>query len=181
MQFSHESWTSIPSARCPVCCPIPSRPPVTPRTWTGSSLPSFPTHDFGHLEHDIEGIESIAAIAAVRCTEAHTPPAAAIMPQLWSLSQAISYQFSAVASILFRKYPNDYSSHVVSVDTIDRTVDPETGVLRTERIIAVQQPTPRWMTAVRAGRQAGRQAGRHDGRAHNTLSGQGPHAQPTYI
>ena len=91
------------------------------------------------------------------------------MPQLWSFSQlyalseddwycqtdthntatdSISYNFHQLASVIFRKYPNDYAQHVVSVDTIDRSIDPETGVLRTERIIGVQQPAPRWVSAV---------------------------------
>jgi len=70
------------------------------------------------------------------------------MPQLWSFSQLISYNFHQLASVIFRKYPNDYAQHVVSVDTIDRSIDPETGVLRTERIIGVQQPAPRWVSAL---------------------------------
>ena len=70
------------------------------------------------------------------------------MPLLWSYSQLIDYNFRQVASVLFRKYPNEYSQHVVSVDVIDRSIDHETGVLRTERLIGVKQPTPKWMTAV---------------------------------
>lgn len=70
------------------------------------------------------------------------------MPLSWSFSQLIDYNFRQVASVLFRKYPNEYSDHVVSVDVLERSVDPETGVIRTERLIGVQQPTPRWVTAL---------------------------------
>lgn len=73
------------------------------------------------------------------------------MPLLWSFSQLIGYNFNQVASVLFQKYPNDYASHVVSVDILDRTVDPETGVVRSERIIGVKQPAPRWVTTVSIG------------------------------
>jgi len=72
------------------------------------------------------------------------------MPLLWSFSQLIEYNFRQVASVLFQKYPNEYSTHVVSVDVVDRSVDPETGVVRSERLIGVKQPAPKWVTAVRA-------------------------------
>ena len=49
---------------------------------------------------------------------------------------------------LFKKYPNPYATHVQSVDTINRSVDPETGVIRSERIVGVQQGAPRWITKV---------------------------------
>lgn len=48
-----------------------------------------------------------------------------------------------------RKYPNPYATHVHSVDTLSRTMDTETGVIRTERIIGVQQGAPKWITKVR--------------------------------
>lgn len=73
------------------------------------------------------------------------------MPQLWSFTQLIEYNFHQVASVLFRKYPNPYATHVVSVDVISRSIDPETGVLRTERLIGVRQPAPRWVSAVGKG------------------------------
>lgn len=47
-----------------------------------------------------------------------------------------------------RKYPNPYATHVHSVDTLSRTMDTETGVIRTERIIGVQQGAPKWITKV---------------------------------
>lgn len=47
-----------------------------------------------------------------------------------------------------RKYPNPYATHVFSVDTVGRTIDPETGILRSERIIGVQQGAPKWVAKV---------------------------------
>jgi len=46
------------------------------------------------------------------------------------------------------KYPNPYATHVHTVDTISRTIDPETGIIRSERVIGVQQGAPRWITKV---------------------------------
>lgn len=49
---------------------------------------------------------------------------------------------------LHRKYPNPFATHVHSVDTLSRTVDPVTGIIRSERIIGVQQGAPKWITKV---------------------------------
>jgi len=47
---------------------------------------------------------------------------------------------------LHTKYPNPFATHVQSVDTISRTIDPVTGVVRSERLIGVVQGAPRWIT-----------------------------------
>lgn len=70
------------------------------------------------------------------------------MPVSWSSSQIIGFNFHQLAGTIFRKYPNEYAQHVVSVDVLDRSIDPETGVLRTERLIGVNQPAPRWVASV---------------------------------
>ncbi|WVQ80250.1 hypothetical protein IAT38_002355 [Cryptococcus sp. DSM 104549] len=49
-------------------------------------------------------------------------------------------------NFLHRKYPNPFATHVYSVDTIDRSIDPDTGILRSERLIGVQQGAPKWIT-----------------------------------
>lgn len=49
---------------------------------------------------------------------------------------------------MWRKYPNPRCSHVISVDVVDRTVDPITGVIRTERILGCKQKTPTWIVKV---------------------------------
>ncbi|WRT69358.1 uncharacterized protein IL334_006342 [Kwoniella shivajii] len=57
-----------------------------------------------------------------------------------------NYPPSQTLSALHRKYPNPFATHVYSVDTINRSVDPETGILRSERLIGVQQGAPKWIT-----------------------------------
>ncbi|WVW86541.1 hypothetical protein I302_108590 [Kwoniella bestiolae CBS 10118] len=60
----------------------------------------------------------------------------------------ITFDFTPAQTLsaLHRKYPNPYATHVYSVDTIDRSVDPDTGILRSERLIGVQQGAPKWIT-----------------------------------
>ena len=50
---------------------------------------------------------------------------------------------------MWHKYPNQHCSHVVSVDVLDRSVDPETGIIRTERILGCKQKAPAWVVRVR--------------------------------
>lgn len=50
---------------------------------------------------------------------------------------------------IWRKYPNRQCAHVVSVDVVDRSIDPKTGILRTERILGVKQKAPIWVLKVR--------------------------------
>lgn len=59
------------------------------------------------------------------------------------------HPWSHVVIGMWRKYPNPKCSHVVSVDVVDRSVDPETGIIRTERILGCKQKAPRWIVKVR--------------------------------
>ncbi|EJD04258.1 MSF1-domain-containing protein [Fomitiporia mediterranea MF3/22] len=52
---------------------------------------------------------------------------------------------------MWRKYPNPHCSHVLSVDVIDRSVDPATGIVRTERILGCKQKTPTWILKIFGG------------------------------
>lgn len=58
------------------------------------------------------------------------------------------YEWSLVSAAQWQKYPNDSCPHVQHVDVLKRTVDPETGVLTTERLITVKQNVPRLMLKV---------------------------------
>jgi len=49
---------------------------------------------------------------------------------------------------MWHKYPNPHCSHVVTVDVVDRSVDPRTGVIRTERILGCKQRAPTWIVKV---------------------------------
>jgi len=42
----------------------------------------------------------------------------------------------------WRKYPNDLSEHVLSCDVLERSVDPQTGILKTERLLKCKQVAP---------------------------------------
>ncbi|KAJ7042667.1 PRELI-like family-domain-containing protein [Mycena alexandri] len=71
-------------------------------------------------------------------------------------SQTFNYEhpWSHVVVGMWHKYPNPKCSHVVSIDVLDRTVDPETGIIRTERILGCKQKTPTWIVKVRLLRQS---------------------------
>ncbi|KAJ7275464.1 PRELI-like family-domain-containing protein [Mycena haematopus] len=68
-------------------------------------------------------------------------------------SQAFNYEhpWAHVVIGMWHKYPNPKCSHVVSIDVLDRTVDPKTGVIRTERILGCKQKTPGWILALFGG------------------------------
>lgn len=62
--------------------------------------------------------------------------------RLFSNEHTYTYPWHQVTFAHWLKYPNPFASHVVHVDVLHRTVDPNTGILRTERIIACQQNVP---------------------------------------
>lgn len=49
---------------------------------------------------------------------------------------------------MWHKYPNAHCTHVQTIDVLDRTVDPETGIIRTERVLGCKQKTPTWIVKV---------------------------------
>lgn len=59
-----------------------------------------------------------------------------------------SHPWSHVIIGMWHKYPNPHCTHVVTVDVVDRSVDPETGIVRTERILGCKQKTPAWIVKV---------------------------------
>jgi hypothetical protein len=59
-----------------------------------------------------------------------------------------SHPWSHVMIGMWRKYPNPHCTHVVTVDVLDRTVDPMTGIIRTERILGCKQKAPSWIVKV---------------------------------
>jgi hypothetical protein len=62
------------------------------------------------------------------------------------LKLTYSSPVSHTLNYLHRKYPNPFATHVHTVDTLSRHVDPDTGIIRSERIIGVQQGAPKWIT-----------------------------------
>lgn len=57
-----------------------------------------------------------------------------IMVKFYESSFSYDYSFSAVALAYFLRYPNPYSTHVLSTDVIERTFDPTTQRLHTVRL-----------------------------------------------
>ena len=56
------------------------------------------------------------------------------MVKFYSSNETYSYPFPAVSLAYFLRYPNPYSTHVLSTDTIARNYDPETQRLTTIRL-----------------------------------------------
>jgi len=68
-------------------------------------------------------------------------------------SQAFKYEhpWSHVVIGMWHKYPNPKCSHVISVDVVDRSVDPQTGIIRTERVLGCKQKAPSWIVKLFGG------------------------------
>ncbi|KAI9480872.1 MAG: PRELI-like family-domain-containing protein [Benjaminiella poitrasii] len=58
------------------------------------------------------------------------------------------YEWSLVSAAQWQKYPNDLCPHVQHVDVLNRTIDPETGILTTERLITVKQNVPKLLLKI---------------------------------
>ncbi|AEO57018.1 hypothetical protein MYCTH_2302698 [Thermothelomyces thermophilus ATCC 42464] len=73
--------------------------------------------------------------------------------KVFSNTEVFNYTWEEVSTANWRKYCpwNQKSTHVVAVDTISRTVDPETGILRTERLITCRQSAPDWLKSLMGG------------------------------
>uniref|UniRef100_A0AB74UL73 MSF1-domain-containing protein n=1 Tax=Neonothopanus gardneri TaxID=1069186 RepID=A0AB74UL73_9AGAR len=69
------------------------------------------------------------------------------------VNQVFNYDhpWSHVVIGMWHKYPNPKCSHVVSIDVVDRSVDPETGIIRTERVLGCKQKAPKWIVKLFGG------------------------------
>lgn len=63
----------------------------------------------------------------------------------FTATQDFDYPWAYVTAANWRKYPNKVSTHVVAVDVLHRQLDPDTQILRTERLITCKQPIPDWL------------------------------------
>ncbi|KAI2624048.1 MSF1 protein [Xylaria nigripes] len=70
--------------------------------------------------------------------------------KVFSSACTFNYSWEEVSTANWQKYCpwNEKSTHVIAVDTLSRTVDSETGILRTERLITCKQSAPEWLKAV---------------------------------
>ncbi|RPA89650.1 MSF1-domain-containing protein [Choiromyces venosus 120613-1] len=73
--------------------------------------------------------------------------------KVFESSCIFQYPWANVSIANWRKYGswNTQSTHVVAVDTLNRSVDPATGILRTERLITCKQNAPRWLMKILGG------------------------------
>ncbi|KAJ3570875.1 hypothetical protein NP233_g4118 [Leucocoprinus birnbaumii] len=62
-----------------------------------------------------------------------------------------SHPWSHVVIGMWRKYPNPKCSHVISIDVLDRSIDPSTGIIRTERVLGCKQKAPGWIVKLFGG------------------------------
>lgn len=68
--------------------------------------------------------------------------------KLFESTHDFHYAWEQVTAANWQKYPNELSTHVVSVDILSRSLNKDTQVLRTERLIGCKQPIPGWITAM---------------------------------
>jgi hypothetical protein len=69
--------------------------------------------------------------------------------RFFSSNHEFAYSWEEVSTCNWRKYCpwNDQSTHVIAVDTLSRSLDLQTGILRTERLITCRQSAPSWLNA----------------------------------
>ncbi|KAF9583607.1 hypothetical protein BGW38_009054 [Lunasporangiospora selenospora] len=65
--------------------------------------------------------------------------------KFFEATHRFDHSWAQVTAGNWMKYPNEQCPHVVAVDVLDRHVDPETGVLRTERLLTCNQNAPAWI------------------------------------
>ncbi|KAI8879890.1 MSF1-domain-containing protein [Backusella circina FSU 941] len=63
-------------------------------------------------------------------------------------SHVFDYEWNLVSAAQWQKYPNDHSAHIQHVDVLDRRVDPETGILITERLLTVKHNVPKFFLKI---------------------------------
>jgi hypothetical protein len=70
--------------------------------------------------------------------------------KVFSNTVTFNYSWDEVSTANWQKYGpwNNKSEHVIAVDTLSRSVDPETGILRTERLITCKQSPPEWLKSI---------------------------------
>lgn len=67
--------------------------------------------------------------------------------KIFSASHTFEYSWEEVSTANWQKYGpwNNKSEHVIAVDTLSRSLDPQTNILRTERLITCKQSAPQWV------------------------------------
>lgn len=73
--------------------------------------------------------------------------------KLFESEHYFNYPWDQVTAANWQKYPNELSTHVVSVDILNREIDVERKVLRTERLIGCKQAIPKWLSYIVGGQE----------------------------
>ncbi|KAG7663659.1 UPS2 [[Candida] subhashii] len=71
--------------------------------------------------------------------------------KLFESDHYFNYPWEQVTAANWQKYPNELSTHVISVDILSRSIDPKTQVLRSERLIGCKQSIPSWLQFIVGG------------------------------
>ncbi|KAF2840796.1 MSF1-domain-containing protein [Patellaria atrata CBS 101060] len=73
--------------------------------------------------------------------------------KFFATSTEFDYSWEEVSAANWQKYGpwNEKTPHVIAVDTLSRTVDPISGILRTERLITCKQSAPQWLNSFLGG------------------------------
>jgi len=68
------------------------------------------------------------------------------MVKLFSTDHTYKHPFERVTSASWRKYPNDFASHVRGMDTYDRHLDSQ-GRLVSHRLMSCESAVPSWLSS----------------------------------
>ena len=73
--------------------------------------------------------------------------------RIFSSAHEFDYSWEEVSTNNWRKYCpwNNKAEHVLAVDTLSRSIDASTGILRTERLITCRQNAPQWILSILGG------------------------------
>ncbi|KAK6460492.1 PRELI-like family-domain-containing protein [Scheffersomyces coipomensis] len=73
--------------------------------------------------------------------------------KLFESEHYFNYPWDQVTAANWQKYPNELSTHVVSVDILNRSIDVDNKTLRTERLIGCKQAIPNWLSFIVGGQK----------------------------
>ncbi|XP_075679020.1 PRELI domain containing slowmo isoform X1 [Dermatophagoides pteronyssinus] len=64
--------------------------------------------------------------------------------RIWTSEHTFEHQWDTVVQAVWRKYPNPLNPSVIGIDILDRSVCPQTSVMRTHRLIGCKWGLPGW-------------------------------------
>ncbi|KAH6570229.1 hypothetical protein BASA50_011318 [Batrachochytrium salamandrivorans] len=66
------------------------------------------------------------------------------MVKVLTLNTLLQHNWADVTKAIWQKYPNPFTSHVLSSDIVEQRIDPDTGILHTTRLFLKQGRLPKW-------------------------------------